>query len=69
VSQPDTAWIIERLRTPRGRVSLQGMDTSGKGGVLRSAVGLFDPQGVRIKAFKTPIAERSNAATATPRRG
>ena len=35
---------------------LQGMDTSGKGGVLRSAVGLFDPQGVAIKSFKAPTA-------------
>jgi PPK2 family polyphosphate:nucleotide phosphotransferase len=33
---------------------LQGMDTSGKGGVLRHAVGLFDPQGVHIKSFKAP---------------
>jgi PPK2 family polyphosphate:nucleotide phosphotransferase len=33
---------------------LQGMDTSGKGGTLRHAVGLFDPQGVRIKSFKAP---------------
>jgi PPK2 family polyphosphate:nucleotide phosphotransferase len=36
---------------------LQGMDTSGKGGVMRHAVGLFDPQGVRIKAFKAPTEE------------
>jgi PPK2 family polyphosphate:nucleotide phosphotransferase len=36
---------------------LQGMDTSGKGGVLRSVVGLFDPQGVHIKAFKAPTAQ------------
>jgi len=36
---------------------LQGMDTSGKGGVLRHAVGLVDPQGVRIKAFKGPTEE------------
>jgi PPK2 family polyphosphate:nucleotide phosphotransferase len=33
---------------------LQGMDTSGEGGVLRHAVGLFDPQGVSIKSFKVP---------------
>ena len=33
---------------------VQGMDTAGKGGVLRHAVGLLDPQGVRIKAFKAP---------------
>ncbi|RYU10967.1 PPK2 family polyphosphate kinase [Nocardioides iriomotensis] len=36
---------------------LQGMDTSGKGGVMRHAVGLFDPQGVHIKAFKAPTDE------------
>ncbi|QZY30432.1 PPK2 family polyphosphate kinase [Nocardioides coralli] len=36
---------------------LQGMDTSGKGGVLRHTVGLIDPQGVRIKAFKAPTDE------------
>lgn len=33
---------------------LQGMDTSGKGGVMRHAVGLLDPQGVQITAFKAP---------------
>ncbi len=33
---------------------LQGMDTSGKGGVIRHAIGMVDPQGVRIKAFKAP---------------
>ncbi|MDP3893254.1 polyphosphate kinase 2 family protein, partial [Nocardioides sp.] len=36
---------------------LQGMDTSGKGGVMRHAVGLVDPQGVRIKSFKAPTDE------------
>lgn len=36
---------------------LQGMDTSGKGGVLRHSVGLIDPQGVRITSFKAPNAE------------
>jgi PPK2 family polyphosphate:nucleotide phosphotransferase len=33
---------------------LQGMDTSGKGGVIRHVLGLVDPQGLRIKAFKAP---------------
>ena len=33
---------------------LQGMDTSGKGGTLRSTVGLVDPQGVGITSFKAP---------------
>jgi PPK2 family polyphosphate:nucleotide phosphotransferase len=36
---------------------LQGMDTSGKGGTLRSTVGLVDPQGVRITSFKAPTPE------------
>jgi len=36
---------------------LQGMDTSGKGGILRHVVGLVDPQGIRITAFKAPDAE------------
>ena len=44
---------------PRILVVLQGMDTSGKGGVIRHAIGMVDPQGVRIKAFKAPTeAER-----------
>ena len=33
------------------------MDTSGKGGAIRHAIGLVDPQGVRIKAFKAPTDE------------
>lgn len=36
---------------------IQGMDTSGKGGVMRHVVGQLDPQGVRIKAFKAPTPE------------
>jgi PPK2 family polyphosphate:nucleotide phosphotransferase len=35
---------------------LQGMDTSGKGGVLKHCVGLLDPQGVEITSFKAPTA-------------
>ena len=38
-------------------VVLQGMDTAGKGGVMRNAVALFDPQGVHIKAFGKPTEE------------
>lgn len=44
-----------------GRRSLllvvQGMDTSGKGGIMRHVVGAMDPQGVRYTAFKAPTAE------------
>jgi PPK2 family polyphosphate:nucleotide phosphotransferase len=38
-------------------VVLQGMDTSGKDGTIRKVVGMVDPQGVRITAFKRPTAE------------
>ncbi|HET7476629.1 MAG TPA: PPK2 family polyphosphate kinase [Dermatophilaceae bacterium] len=33
---------------------VQGMDTSGKGGIMRHVVGAVDPQGVRYTAFKAP---------------
>jgi PPK2 family polyphosphate:nucleotide phosphotransferase len=33
---------------------IQGMDTSGKGGVMRHVVGAMDPQGSEITAFKAP---------------
>jgi PPK2 family polyphosphate:nucleotide phosphotransferase len=36
---------------------LQGMDTSGKGGIVRHAAGLVDPQGLSIKSFKAPTSE------------
>jgi PPK2 family polyphosphate:nucleotide phosphotransferase len=35
---------------------LQGMDTSGKGGVMKHCVGLLDPQGVDITSFTAPTA-------------
>ncbi|WP_306231788.1 PPK2 family polyphosphate kinase [Agrococcus beijingensis] len=33
---------------------VQGMDTSGKGGIMRHVLGQVDPQGVRITSFKAP---------------
>lgn len=36
---------------------LQGMDTSGKGGVSRHVLGQVDPQGVSISAFGAPTEE------------
>jgi len=36
---------------------IQGMDTSGKGGILRHVVGAVDPQGVDPTAFKKPTEE------------
>ena len=53
---------------------LQGMDTSGKGGVLEHTTGLFDPNGLRIFSFKAadeggagprlPVAGREGGAGA-----
>jgi PPK2 family polyphosphate:nucleotide phosphotransferase len=61
---PDLADLQERLfahgqagGTRNLLLVLQGMDTSGKGGTLRSTVGLIDPQGVRITSFKAPTPE------------
>ncbi|MFD1826728.1 MULTISPECIES: PPK2 family polyphosphate kinase [Mumia] len=36
---------------------LQGMDTSGKGGTIRHAAGMLDPQGVQVTSFKAPTPE------------
>ncbi|NYF96747.1 PPK2 family polyphosphate kinase [Janibacter cremeus] len=56
--------LQERLfagATSGGRRSIllviQGMDTAGKGGVMRHVVGNVDPQGVAITAFKAPTEE------------
>jgi PPK2 family polyphosphate:nucleotide phosphotransferase len=61
---PELADLQERLFAEgttgsqrRVLLLLQGMDTSGKGGVLRHTVGLIDPQGVRITSFKAPTEE------------
>ncbi len=36
---------------------LQGMDTSGKGGVVKHCVGVFDPGAVETTSFKAPTEE------------
>src|SRR6476660_10293822 len=36
---------------------VQGMDTAGKGGIMRHVVGSVDPQGVQHTAFKAPTAQ------------
>jgi PPK2 family polyphosphate:nucleotide phosphotransferase len=48
---------VKETRNQKILVVLQGMDTSGKGGVIRHAIGMVDPQGVKIKAFKAPTEE------------
>ena len=63
---PELSDLQERLFA-NGRVApaearrvlliLQGMDTSGKAGIIRHAIGMVDPQGVKIKAFKAPSDE------------
>ena len=61
--EPELSDLQERLyaagrsdpeHAPNLLVILQGLDTSGKGGVIRHAIGLVDPQGVQLKAFKAP---------------
>ena len=47
----------EPQSAPRVLVVLQGMDTSGKGGVIRHAIGMVDPQGVDLTSFKAPSEE------------
>ncbi|WP_256839353.1 PPK2 family polyphosphate kinase [Ornithinimicrobium faecis] len=36
---------------------IQGLDTAGKGGIMRHVVGAVDPQGTEITAFKSPTQE------------
>lgn len=36
---------------------IQGLDTAGKGGIMRHVVGAVDPQGTEITAFKSPTKE------------
>lgn len=38
---------------------LQGLDTAGKGGILRHVVGMVDPQGVHIRNFGVPSKEEA----------
>ena len=36
---------------------LQGLDTAGKGGIVRHVMGMVDPQGVALHSFGVPTAE------------
>ena len=56
--------LQERLfatgRTGRTRsvlLVLQGMDTAGKGGIVRHVIGQVDPQGVAMRSFGVPTEE------------
>ncbi|MFC2689744.1 MAG: PPK2 family polyphosphate kinase [Propionibacterium freudenreichii] len=44
-------------RGPSVLLVLQGMDGAGKGGTVRHVIGMVDPQGVHLHAFKTPTKE------------
>jgi len=56
-------------------VVLQGMDCSGKDGVIKHVVGAFNPQGCEVTSFKVPTAEELahdflwRVHKAVPRRG
>ena len=61
---PELAALQERLYAEandggsrRLLLVLQGMDTSGKGGVIDHVVGLLGPSGVAVSSFKQPTAE------------
>lgn len=61
---PELADLQERLYAEKSAggtrnvlLVLQGMDTSGKGGVLEHTVGLVSPAGVRVTSFKAPTDE------------
>ena len=43
--------------TRRVLLVLQGMDTSGKGGVIKNVAGAVNPQGLSITSFKQPTPE------------
>jgi PPK2 family polyphosphate:nucleotide phosphotransferase len=43
--------------TRRVLLVLQGLDTSGKGGVIRHVAGMVNPQGLHIASFKKPTPE------------
>ena len=61
---PELAELQERMFADaytggrrRVLVVLQGMDTSGKGGVIDHALGLLSPNGFRLTSFKKPTEE------------
>lgn len=57
---PAVQQMLEKLEPgPRLLLVLQGMDASGKGGMVKSVVGAMDPLGVDVAAFGKPTAEES----------
>ncbi|WP_258935158.1 polyphosphate kinase 2 family protein [Nesterenkonia pannonica] len=57
---PDVEKALEAVeRGPRVLLVLQGMDSSGKGGMVSSVAGAMDPLGVDVAAFGRPTQEES----------
>ncbi|MCR6720474.1 MAG: hypothetical protein NVV59_09295 [Chitinophagaceae bacterium] len=66
-TKEETAAILEELDElqnllyAEGRhsilVVLQGMDASGKDGLIRDVLGNMNPQGVKVQSFKSPTEE------------
>jgi PPK2 family polyphosphate:nucleotide phosphotransferase len=46
--------------TKRILLILQGMDTAGKGGIVKHVMGAMNAQGVKLKAFKAPTPEEKS---------
>jgi len=38
---------------------VQGLDTAGKGGIVRHVIGMVDPQGIKLSSFGKPTAEET----------
>lgn len=51
------ASTADDMKAPSVLLILQGLDTAGKGGVIRHAVGMVDPQGIQLASFKRPTEE------------
>jgi len=64
--EPELAELQEKLfaqgKTGASRAVLlvvQGLDTAGKGGIVRHVIGMVDPQGIKLSSFGKPSKEES----------
>lgn len=57
VDQEVESRLAELARGPRVLLVLQGMDASGKGGVVKHVVGSMDPLGIAVTGFGAPTAQ------------
>jgi len=64
--EPELAELQEKLfaqgKTGASRAVLlvvQGLDTAGKGGIVRHVIGMVDPQGIKLSSFGKPTKEES----------